>query len=115
MKILENFDSIEWNKLISSLPQAHILQTWQWGNLKAQYGWKQGYALWHDDADNVQAAALILNRAVTLAGFGAGLKVLYIPKGPILNWHDEDLAQSVLTDLQNVCTRAIRDFHQDRP
>ena len=30
----------EWNRSISSLPGAHVLQTWEWGQVKEAFGWK---------------------------------------------------------------------------
>jgi len=30
----------EWNELVSSLPNSHILQSWEWADVKAKYGWK---------------------------------------------------------------------------
>src|SRR6476620_8481784 len=89
-----------WNSLISSLPNPHFLQSYEWAQVKAKYGWIPLYAAWDSDgkwkveSDPNQfstfhlpsAAALILKRQILRNGFAARLSVLYSPKGPLLDW-----------------------------
>jgi len=91
----------EWNQLISLLPNAHLLQTWEWGQIKAQVGWKAEPRLWRDAAGHVCAAALILRRELRFGGFSAGFNLLYIPRGPLLDWNDAALRTRVLDDLED--------------
>ena len=30
----------DWDRLIAGLPGAHLLQTWEWAQVKAKYGWQ---------------------------------------------------------------------------
>lgn len=104
-----------WNEIISRLPNPHFLQTYEWGQLKAKYGWEPLYAVWTGDGRwevagdlaklpnpqvPVQAAALILRKPVIRSGFAARLCLLYCPKGPLLDWGDAALRRRVLDDLQ---------------
>ena len=92
----------EWNESIKHLTGSHILQTWEWGQVKADiYGWICHPRLWKDDKGNVIAAALILQRSAPIRFFGKFLKILYIPRGPVLDWRDENLRKTVLDDLQD--------------
>ena len=62
----------EWNSFITENPEAHILQSEAWGELKTSFGW---------DAERVivgNTGALMLFKHLPL-GFSIG----YIPKGPI--------------------------------
>jgi len=101
-----------WNSLISNLPSPHFLQTYEWGQVKAKYGWSPLYAVWTDDkfsvtddcsllTDNYIAAALILKRQILRNGFAARLSILYSPKGPLLDWTNEYVRERVLNDLQS--------------
>jgi len=54
-----------------------------------------------DDHGEVQAAALILERQLTFGGINTGLKVLYIPRGPLMDWSNAPLRKRVLTDLRD--------------
>jgi peptidoglycan pentaglycine glycine transferase (the first glycine) len=102
-----------WNALIADLPGAHVLQTSQWGEFKASYGWETfpivwlagqpGYLLLGEAGKGAFpstppiAAALVLSRTVRLAGIS--LRVLYVPKGPLLDWGNGELYLRVLSDL----------------
>lgn len=103
----------EWNDLIRGLPQAHLLQTSQWGGLKAGYGWDPTYLVWEKIPDGwkvvasqeasfsggeIAAAGLLLERQAL-----PGLRVLYMPKGPLLaDWADHALWEKVLDDLAQI-------------
>lgn len=95
----------EWNDLIAHLPGAHALQTWQWGQVKAQVGWRAQPLVWRDDQGTVQAAALLLQRSVRAFGITLKLSVMYIPRGPMLDWSNTDLVTQVLDDLQTYARR----------
>jgi len=108
-----------WNSIISKLPNPHFLQTHEWGQVKAKYGWTPLYAVWDTDGrwkvesdPNVlstfhspAATALILKRQIINNGFAARLSVLYSPKGPLLDWTNELLRNRVLDDLQTFAKR----------
>ena len=88
-------DAQHWNGTIAALPNAHILQTWEWGRLKSQYGWQPFHYTWQAGGRPL-AAALVLQRAAGLAG---RLRVLYVPRGPLLDWTNAALRYRVLSDL----------------
>jgi len=106
--------SSTWNSLISKLPSPHFLQTYEWGQVKAKYGWSPLYVAWDADGrwkvesdpnlfstfHSPVAAAIILKRQVINSGFAARLSVLYSPKGPLLDWTNESLRNRVVNDLQ---------------
>ncbi len=102
-----------WNELISKLPNPHLLQTGEWGQVKAKYGWEPIYLRWDESgrlkeernalsalAFPAKAAALVLKKRVISRGLAARLCLLYCPKGPLLDWGDEPLRKRVLDDLQ---------------
>jgi len=93
----------EWNAIIHHLPASHLLQTWEWAEVKSSYGWKPMPFVWkrkEKGLDSIVAAAMILKRTVLNRVFAARLCILYIPKGPLLDWSDISLSKQVLNDLQ---------------
>jgi lipid II:glycine glycyltransferase (peptidoglycan interpeptide bridge formation enzyme) len=90
-----------WDVLVKRMPDPHILQTREWGEIKAQVGWRPNPLVWFDDENEPVAAALTLQRSVSVAGLPLA-RVMYVPKGPLLNWEDARLRQRVLTDLQGL-------------
>jgi peptidoglycan pentaglycine glycine transferase (the first glycine) len=97
-------DSIRWNSLVAELPQAHILQTWQWGQVKKRLGWKVFPYVWLTADDRIKAAALVMERSFLPAVFGK-LNLLYIPRGPLLDWNDPALREFILDDLQTLARK----------
>ena len=103
----------EWDAIIAALPNPHLLQTAEWAQVKAILGWKPFYLVWSEEngkpvihtnqipkGARFLAAALILQRSLTLGGIGTGLSVLYAPKGPLLNWEDSNLRERVIADIE---------------
>jgi lipid II:glycine glycyltransferase (peptidoglycan interpeptide bridge formation enzyme) len=104
-----------WNELLVRLPMPHFLQSYEWGQVKAQYGWTPLYATWDSRGewkaaenlgslltgmDRANAAALILRRTVRLRALSAPWSVFYLPKGPNMDWADVSLRAQVLSDLE---------------
>lgn len=93
----------EWNEIICQLPNPHLLQTWEWSRVKEKYGWEPMPFLWEsEDAGRAPvAAAMILKRKILERGFAARLSILYVPKGPLMDWGEASLRKRVLDDLQS--------------
>jgi lipid II:glycine glycyltransferase (peptidoglycan interpeptide bridge formation enzyme) len=88
---------VEWSRLLLGLPRPHLLQTWQWGELKEKYGWQAERIVWRDDGGRALAAAQVLARSLS-----GHLTILYCPRGPVLDWSDESVQQGVLADLRRL-------------
>src|SRR3989304_3745695 len=86
---------------LASLPLAHVLQTWEWGQFKSRHGWTPRYLLWNDDSPHgdaglPKAAALVLRRQLSRLP----LCILYVPKGPAMDYADAPLVNQVIPDLE---------------
>ncbi|MBP7213961.1 MAG: peptidoglycan bridge formation glycyltransferase FemA/FemB family protein, partial [Anaerolineaceae bacterium] len=88
-----------WDKLLLKFPNAHILQTSQWAEAKAQNGWQPLYFWSGKSLDAPEALALILKRQVSFLGLK--FTVLYCPKGPVLDWENAQLVEEKLQFLQD--------------
>ena len=87
-----------WDEKIAGLPGAHVLQSIEWAEVKTANAWNPIPCLWQGAGGQVQAAALVLERKVS----PLRLKVLYAPRGPLLDWSDQKLRDLVLNDLQEL-------------
>ncbi len=92
----------EWNETIQQIPGAHILQTWEWATIKQTHGWEMLPMVWRDNAGTPEAAAMVLERTIRPGGFGAKFSILYVPRGPMMDWSNADLRGRVLDDLQKL-------------
>ena len=100
LKTVELTDPHHWNETVLGLPHPHILQSYQWGQFKGRYGWRPRYLVFQD-AGTVRAAALVLKRTLPRLP----VNVLYIPKGPLLDYRDIPLLGEVLSHLQDLARR----------
>lgn len=89
----------DWQSFIETIPKAHLLQTAEWGELKANFGWKVHRVI----AGNT--GAQILTRQVL-----PGIKFAYIPKGPVgVNWMNNtnyrDGWKFLLNEVDSICRK----------
>ena len=79
----------DWNHFLSQYPNAHLLQTGEWGELKSAFGWKPVRVI----SGNV--GVQILFRKLPL-GFTVG----YIPK-PVIS--DQSVSEQFWNEIDSVC------------
>ena len=102
-----------WDDLVAALPQPHLLQTAEWAQSKTFVGWQPYYLVWCEwqgsfqlfinqwpQSYPIRAAAMVLQRSLPVTGFSARMRLLYTPKGPLLDWSDIVLRTRVVADLQ---------------
>ena len=70
-------DAAAWDAALLHLPNPHILQSWAWGETKAQTGWAARRLLWQREGAPVVAASMLVRRVAQ----GVPLAVAYIPRG----------------------------------
>ncbi|MGD0574145.1 MAG: peptidoglycan bridge formation glycyltransferase FemA/FemB family protein [Anaerolineales bacterium] len=85
-------DLAAWDRFITHHPEAHLLQTPEWGQLKSSFGWKTDWALRDDHG------AQVLFRPLPF-----GLSLAYLPLGPV----PPPLAglERLLPELDALCRR----------
>jgi peptidoglycan pentaglycine glycine transferase (the first glycine) len=92
-------ESGAWDRLVLSLPAPYFLQSEAWAQVKSRYGWQPIPLIWIV-AGELRAAALVLERQLNLAGIQIGLRMQYVPRGPLMaDWGDQKLRHQVMTDL----------------
>ena len=91
--------------MIQKLPGAHILQTSEWAQIKQLTGWKPISTTWEDEEGQVCGAALVLKRELTIGRLRTGASILYVPRGPLVDWSDERLHDSTLSRLEKIAAQ----------
>jgi peptidoglycan pentaglycine glycine transferase (the first glycine) len=91
----------EWDQAVTGLPGTHPLQSWAWGAFKSRWRWSMRplvLQLNESEPEPAWAAALVLKRQLPRLP----LSILYVPKGPLLNYNDRRLRRVVLAQLETL-------------
>lgn len=90
-----------WNDALRHMPYAHVLQTWEWGEFKrVTTGWHpERLSFYADENPHPLAMASVLTRRV------GPLAVMYVPKGPALDYANIDVASEIITELQHLAKK----------
>lgn len=91
---------IAWQTALGKIANTHALQSWTWGEFKSRWGWSMHpYLLTIAESSwEPLAAALVLKRPIPRTPFC----ILYVPKGPLLDFNDPALRQQVLKELEKL-------------
>jgi lipid II:glycine glycyltransferase (peptidoglycan interpeptide bridge formation enzyme) len=75
-------DALKWDEFLG-VHNGHLLQTYEWGSLKSEYGWR-AYRIGVESEGTLVAAAQMLVRRVPLLTFA------YVPRGPTFAYSDQE-------------------------
>ncbi len=96
-RIISPAERDRFNAFVARSPKGHILQSYEWGNVKGRTGWEPIRFVIEDDGEIIAAIA-ILKRVIP----GFRYSILYAPRGPVLDIHDSRLFDYLLYRLQDV-------------
>jgi peptidoglycan pentaglycine glycine transferase (the first glycine) len=88
-------DAQTWDAALMRWPRPHVLQSWLWGECKAQTGWQAHRLLVIDKNTPVAAISLLCRSLGRLP-----IRVAYVPKGPTLDWDDQKVAAAALSIVE---------------
>jgi lipid II:glycine glycyltransferase (peptidoglycan interpeptide bridge formation enzyme) len=90
-------DAVAWNGHLERL-NGHLLQSWQWGEFKSQYGWRVERII-YPEISEPRAMAQVLFQ------FRGPVSVGYIPRGPACLPGDRDAITGLLQAIDRVAKR----------
>lgn len=82
----------EYDGFVRNHPNANLLQSWNWARIKSN--WDHVYTAVKKDGQ-IEAAALVL-----IKNLPAGFTMLYIPRGPVMDWSDQKLLDFYMKNLK---------------
>ena len=85
---------------MSNLPAGHVLQSFEWGEFKSRQGWEPFRLLFSRGGEPVAAASVLLRR-LSWGPWG----VMYVPKGPALDYSDPGMVTAVLSQLEGLARK----------
>lgn len=92
-------DAATWRRVTLQLPDPHVLQSWEWGEVKRQTGWEaHRWVLMSGDGTPLAALQFLERQLIR----GLPLRVAYVPKGPLLDWTRRASVAAVLDHIQHL-------------
>lgn len=103
MQVLYDPPTEAWDHFVASHPQAHVLQTSLWGELKEHFGWRARRIALVEDGHIQAGAQLLLRPFFPRLRFGPCLA--YVPKGPLVDWEDTVTTEALLSTIHPLARR----------
>ncbi|MDD2498220.1 MAG: peptidoglycan bridge formation glycyltransferase FemA/FemB family protein [Desulfitobacteriaceae bacterium] len=97
--ILEK-DKELFNSFIEVHPKGHLLQTWEWGEIKSKTGWRPLRLLVEKDGRAVAAVSLLKREIPVLKR-----NIFYAPRGPVIDIKDSELFMYLLEEIKNLAQK----------
>jgi len=76
----------EWENFMLSFPEAHLLQTANWGTLKSEFGW---HVIRVAQEGNLSGGQASIGAQILIKRLPLGFSMAYIPKGPVVQANQE--------------------------
>ncbi len=101
----------KWQRLLGDLPVSHVLQSWTWGQVKAQTGWHAERLVLGDFAAPQAAFQFLWREPLRIPLLGdwlmrvLPLRIGYVPKGPLLDWSDGAAVAATLAAMEQHARR----------
>lgn len=97
--LTDDSDSSLWNSFVSDLPEADVLQAWEWAAVKSPE-WRPLRVVVYK-GDSIVAGAQILRRKVPLVGI-----IYYAPRGPLsVDWSDVEAFRTLLHSIRREASK----------
>lgn len=97
LRVLQDDERGAFNRFVAAFPTGDLLQSWEWGDLKAKTGWRPTRVLAELDGTPVAAASL-LARPIPRTG----KCIVYAPRGPVMDTTDAGLVREVTQGLAHI-------------
>ncbi len=93
-------DAQTWDAALLRWPRPHVLQSWLWGECKAQTGWQAHRLLILREGIPTAAASLLCRSLSWLP-----VRIAYVPKGPTVDWSDQVAVEAALAAIEEEARR----------
>lgn len=97
-RVLEPEEKEIFNKFLAQAFKGHILQSWEWGDLKGKGEWRPYRILVENEEKQPVAAISLLERRIP----GLGKTIFYAPRGPVGDIYDEKLMDFLFGEVKKL-------------
>ncbi|NLC63256.1 MAG: peptidoglycan bridge formation glycyltransferase FemA/FemB family protein [Thermoanaerobacterales bacterium] len=102
LRIIQENERRYFNDFMANGPKGHVLQSFEWGEVKRRTGWQPIRLLVEDDGKPV-AGISILKRRIPIPGLNRC--ILYAPRGPVADFSDEETLRFLFDRVKTLAAR----------
>ena len=99
-RLIEENEKHKFNHFIANCPKGHILQSYEWGQVKALTGWKP-FRLVVEEEGKIAAAVSLLKRDIP----GIKKGIFYAPRGPVLDIKNHSLFLFLMEQVKSLALK----------
>lgn len=100
VRVLSETERGVFDAFVAGHPAGSVLQSWAWGELRGLQRWKPVRLLAVDPDGRARAAASVLCRELPIGG-----SVLYLPRGPVVDFRDDRALDVMVAALRRLGRR----------
>jgi len=109
-RLISSDQQEKWNAFAYQGSTFGLLQGWEWGAFKEKLGWEvKRIAV--EEGDKITAAAQMLIKYLP----GKLASIAYIPRGPLVDWSDDETLQCLLNEVHRVARQQHAIFLKIEP
>ncbi len=97
---IDKNEQTRFNDFLAKDPKGHVLQSWEWGEIKSRTGWVP-WRLVIEENNQIVAAVSILERKIPIVG----IPIFYASRGPVVDWKNVELFDLVLTEIRTLAKK----------
>ncbi|PKL72284.1 hypothetical protein CVV26_02305 [Candidatus Kuenenbacteria bacterium HGW-Kuenenbacteria-1] len=102
-------DKEYYNNFVKNHPNASVLQSWEWGELKEKFGWQvERFGFFKDN--KLTGTVQCLFKKLPM-----GFKILYIARGPVLDFKNKNDWEYFLKEIKNIAKEKKVDLIRIEP
>jgi len=102
LKIIKESEKQFFNDFMANGPKGHILQSYEWGEVKRRTGWDPLRALVMDGEKPV-AGISILKRKIPIPGLNKC--IFYAPRGPVADYSDRETFEFLISNIKTLAQK----------
>lgn len=99
VRLINESEKDRYNEFVANGPKGHILQSFEWGEIKARTGWEP-FRLVAEDGGQIRAALSILKRRLPIPG----RSIFYAPRGPVVDLDDRPACEALLGEARRLAS-----------
>ncbi|MDP4127505.1 MAG: peptidoglycan bridge formation glycyltransferase FemA/FemB family protein, partial [Bacillota bacterium] len=96
-KWIDESQHSRFNNFLAKAGKGHVLQSWEWGEIKSRTGWRP-WRLVVEEEGEIVAVVSLLERKIPVVG----IPIFYASRGPVLDLGNVKLFDMVLGEIRKL-------------